>query len=407
MASLIVQLPLTAHAAAAPQELGFALVSDSGMLTRSGRALPADLPKAADVLLQVPAALLSWLRIDLPKPGRAMPQAKLRAVLEGLLEDQVLADVSELHFALPQQAPGGEKTWVLACQRAYLASWVQAFEAVGRAPSRIVPQAEPLAAEQAPQLWLQGQPENAQFVLSSSDGVLAGDWAHFGALVDAPSEWAQLRAEPAMAQALQNAVGDAKPVQMLQSGQALALALGANWNLGQFEFNTSGQGRRLRQLLRVGRQALFAPEWRWARAAVLLGLLLQVLGLNVWAWQERQSLAAKQKQVRQWVTQITGASYVSDQPELQAQMKLRHMQQATGALDAGDLEPMLALLGASGPQGGALQYDAAKVLSLKGKPLKPEALQALRQRAAAAGYRVVTAGDGLDLFAEPEAEAAR
>jgi general secretion pathway protein L len=49
----------------------------------------------------------------------------LRAVLEGLVEEQVLGDVSALHLALPAQAAGGEKTWLAACDKAWLAAWLQ------------------------------------------------------------------------------------------------------------------------------------------------------------------------------------------------------------------------------------------------------------------------------------------
>lgn len=396
MSSLILLLSEDVAASPVEAELDYALISDSGMLTRHGHATLARLPKASEVVLLLPAERLSWQRIELPKPGRAMPKAKLRAVLEGLLEEQVLDDVADLHFALPAQAPGGETTWVAICRKSDLAPMLAALDQAGRTVSRIVPQAAP---NEVTSLHVQGQPETARFVLVHRDGVLAAPWSFYGSLVATDWQPQHISAEPAVAELAQQALADVGSVQIVQSGQALAASLGTSWNLGQFDFNTSSQGRLWRKLQSVGKRAWYGAEWRWVRLALLLLLVVNLLGLSVWAWQMRQAISSQQQQLRQLVSQATGASYVSDQPQLQMQTKLAQLRQATGALDAAAFETMLGLLQDSPIPGGALEY-ADGVLTLKGAPLGPEALQTLRSKAAAAGYRVLASGDSLDIFPE-------
>ena len=394
MSSLIVSLPLTAAAPAA--QLPYALVSDSALLVDAGVAALGQWPKASELVLRVPAQQLTWLQVDLPKPGRSLPAGKLRAVLEGLVEEQVLADVADLHLALPVQAAGGEKTWVAACDKAWLSGWLQELEAQGRPASRIVPEAEP---QEAATLHFGGSADAARWVYSDAQGVLSAPLAYAAALL--PSDWAQARisAEPAVAAQAQKLLPDGGSLPIVQAAPYLTQALGSAWNLGQFDLATSGSGRVWNRLLRSARQLAFAPDWRWARVGAALLLLAQFLGLNVWAWQERQALEAEKKQLRAAVTAITGATYVSDTPVQQAQQKLQALRQATGALGAADLEPQLALLAAglpAMPEGSHLQYDGQR-LRLSGSTLAADALQTLRSAAAEAGYQVLTVGDALEI----------
>lgn len=403
MSSLIVTLP-SATAAQAGLELPYALVSDSAMLTQTGVAPLARWPKANELVLQVPASMLSWLRVDLPKPGRSLPAGKLRAVLEGLAEEQVLSDVSALHLALPAHAPGGEKTWVAACDKAWLAGWLQLCEAQGRPAARIVPQAEP---QEVASLHLGGSVDEAHWVYADADGVLCASLAHAAALLPADLSAVQISAEPAVAALAQRFLPDGVSVPIVQTGQYLARALGSGWNLGQFDLATTGGGRQWQRLLRQLRQLAFAPEWRVLRVGLAFLLLAQIIGFNIWTWQERQALAAQQKQLRAAVTAITGATYVSDTPVQQARAKVQALQQATGTLTPADLEPMLAVLAAGlppMPAGSELTFEG-QTLRLRAPALGADALQNLRAAAAAAGYQVLTTGDVLEISPEADGNA--
>ena len=79
-----------------------------------------------------------------------VPPPPLRAVLEGLLEDQLLDDPPALHFALAPGAANDGKTWVAVCDKAWLRSGLQALEAAGMAVARIVPERVPAAPGDTP-----------------------------------------------------------------------------------------------------------------------------------------------------------------------------------------------------------------------------------------------------------------
>ena len=328
MSSLIVSLPLTAAATGAQPP--YALVSDSALLVDTGVAALPQWPKASELVLQVPAQQLTWLQVDLPKPGRSLPAGKLRAVLEGLVEEQVLGDVSALHLALPAQAAGGEKTWLAACDKAWLAAWLQLFEAQGRTVDRIVPEAEP--QETAKLHFSTTHDDAGAWVYADAQGVLCAPLAYASALL--PVDWAQARlsAEPGVAAQAQKLLPDGANLSIVQSPVYLTQALGSAWNLGQFDLATSGGSRIWNRFLRGARQLAFAPAWRWARVGAAVLLLSQIVGLNIWAWQERQALASFQKQLRAMVSDITGATYVGANPVQQAEQKLQALRQATGTL---------------------------------------------------------------------------
>ena len=94
-------------------------------------------------MLVVPVWQLSWQRVALPK----VAPARLRAALDGLLEEHLLDDTAQLHFALEPGARPGQAAgiWVAACRRDWLQAQLRALEQAGRPASRIVPAASPQA----------------------------------------------------------------------------------------------------------------------------------------------------------------------------------------------------------------------------------------------------------------------
>ena len=95
-------------------------------------------------------------------------------------------------------------------------------------------------------------------------------------------------AEPAVAAAAERWLGSS--VQVRTEAERALLATRSLWNLRQFDLAPRHRGTRaLRDLLRQW----LSPAWRPARIGLVALLLLQVLGLNAWAWQQRQALSAK------------------------------------------------------------------------------------------------------------------
>lgn len=138
MTPLLLIAPLPPADAAG--EYDWAQAGDDGIALRDqGRALLALLPSSTEVMLGIPSAALSWHRVTLPK-GSMGSASKLRAVLDGLLEEHLLDEPEALHFALEPDAKAGAPVWVAACNRIWLRSVVHGLEAAGRRVVRIVPE---------------------------------------------------------------------------------------------------------------------------------------------------------------------------------------------------------------------------------------------------------------------------
>src|SRR5690606_9974380 len=112
MSLLILTLPLADGAS--PPEYRYTLSHDGQQVAQHGRASAALLPSvgraASELVALVPVQALSWHRAQLP-PGVPLGSPRMRAVLEGLLEDQLLDDLGNLHFALAPGAAAGSSSW--------------------------------------------------------------------------------------------------------------------------------------------------------------------------------------------------------------------------------------------------------------------------------------------------------
>ena len=170
MSTLLIQLPAElAHSAA---EYLYIVSDDGQSAERSGQANATLLPASGrtnQVTAVIPVSRLSWHSITLP-PGLNVQsrrqQARVRAVLEGLLEEKLLDDASTLHLAL-DSAPGGQSYWVAACDKPWVQSHLQLLESSGHVANRLVPEQWPSASAQ---LLLWGDNGNAQLSVTGLDG---------------------------------------------------------------------------------------------------------------------------------------------------------------------------------------------------------------------------------------------
>lgn len=118
------------------------------------------------------------------------------------------------------------------------------------------------------------------------------------------------------------------------------------------------QNRRLRgwRRLQYGvRHLWFAPSWRSARRSLLALLLVQLIGLNVWAWQEQSQWAQRQQNLVQLFRQSFPAVTTVIDPVQQMRRELQTLRQQAGQLDNSDLESMLLALAAHWPEGVAAE----------------------------------------------------
>lgn len=398
MSTLILHLP---QALPGPStHYRYAVTADGHQLLRYDTAAAALLPepgRPGETVAVVPARALSWHRVPLPPGlplGTHQPSPRLRAALEGLLEERLLDEPAQLHFALQPGAAHGSPCWVAVCDRAWLRAHLQALEAAGRPVSRVVPEFAPGATDSgARECTALGPDDDARLVVcgpDEADAVLllplamAAAWLQTGA--DAPAP--ELRAEPAVAAQAERLLG--QPVRLQSLDERLMAAARGRWDLAQFELASSAQRRAMRQAAGVASSFLYAPQWRAARWGAGALVAAHLIGLNAWAWQERQSLQAKQAAVRAALQQTFPQVQVVVDAPAQMEREVALLRQAAGQLGPRDAESLLAALARALPDGrtpAALEYSGTE-LRLQGLSLAPDELQVVQARLQPQGLRL-------------------
>ena len=360
--------------------------------------------RGVEVVALVPAGQLSWQRVTLPR-GVGPGAPRLRSVLDGLLEDQLLDDAGALHFALEPGAQGGASAWVAVCDRAWLAAHLNALEGAGRTVHRIVPELPP---QDGPlRLWVTGEPERAQLLMSGA-GVPGGAQAlpfSPGALALLPESAAdtpapELRAEPAVAALAEQAFGGTPAIET--AAQRLLQASRGAWDLAQFQFAQGGRARAAKRAGALWRDFLYAPLWRPARWGLALLLLVNLIGLNLLAWRTQDELAARRAANQALLTETFPQVKVVVDAPVQMAREVANLRQATGAASARDLEPMLQAFGQlalvqQAPT--AIEFTAGE-LHLKGVPVAAAVLAEANARLRPLGYQLRTEGDAAVLRRE-------
>jgi general secretion pathway protein L len=414
MSALIVYLHAApAGATAATTEYRFAQSRDGQSVSAQGRAPASALPRlgvALDVVAIVPSEWLSWHAVDLPKGSQTGGATRLRAVLDGLLEDRVLDDTSSLHFAVgPAASAGGtgEGTaiWVAACDKALLKAALAPLEAAGRPVSRIVPEFAPLDAATSKSggassegasrmVYAVGEPGDAWLVDVHRQGVtrlplqavVVQQWLNQTRTQDAHAR--EIFAEPAVSALAGELLN--LPVQLQQAPQRWLLSLQSPWDLAQFDLSNSGRLRAAKKLGDAWANLCHAPRWRAARWGVGLALLANVVGLNAWAWKEHAALTQQRKDVQSVLTQTFPQVKVVVDAPIQMGRELALLRQSTGAPAPRDLENLLSAVGQASAAVGKLDVAtldyAEGELRLRTKGLTEEQVTTMQASLSGLGY---------------------
>lgn len=349
MSTLILALPLTIPSAAT--EFDFVVSSPARPLMDHGTAPLALLPAADTVVLVAPARVLSWHRVRLPP----VAASRMRAVLAGMLEERLLDDPAQLAFALvPGRTAEGESL-VVVCDKAWLRAALELFEQGHRPVNRVVPEFSPEGpATEVVQLHVVGTPEAASLVVVNAQGSVCLPLASAQAVfADRTLPQGEVFAEPAVAGLAEQLLGRAVTVQ--PAGRRLLQASRCEWELTQFDMSIRSGGRLARRWQHHARHFATAPAWRPARWGLLALVLVQLIGLNAWAWTLDAVVRDKQRRVNALLTQtFPGVRTVVDAP-LQMERELALLRQSGGGVTPDDLEVMLAVLGGALPAGSAPQ----------------------------------------------------
>ncbi|HYF17767.1 MAG TPA: type II secretion system protein GspL [Ramlibacter sp.] len=400
MSSLHVLLPTTP---ATPQtEFDYLVVGagrDSALhATAAAALLPQPAGAGSEVVAIAPASALSWHRVELPK-GTGPRSPRLRQVLEGLLEEHLLDEPDTLHFALQPGAAGGP-VWVAVCDRGWLRSVLQVLETAGRPVTRIVPE---FAPEGEPVLYALGDPEDARLVCAGRDGVFTLPLAAASVpLLPALPQDTIVVAEPAVAAQAEQVLQHTP--ELLPASDRLARAARTGWDLAQFEFASTGRARAFKKLSGGWAQVLAAPQWRPARWGAVLLVLVQLVGLNAWAWRERTALDAKRDSARSILTQTFPNVRAVVDPPVQMEREVAALRQVTGGASGRDLETMLGALAAAAPAGRmatGVEFNGTE-LRVRGIAGNDAEAQALQQALRGQGYSASLQGDVLVLRPETQ-----
>ena len=390
-------------------EWSFVLTHNGLSVASHGRAALPLLPPA-DTLVVVPAQVdVSWHRITVPKA----PASKLKAALAGLLEDQLVVDPSAVHLALAPEAKASEEAWVAALDRAWLQACIEVLQSSSRTVDRVSPSVTPsdgllghfaLNATSATLAKLAMSAPGLRAGASTDAGADANDLVL--ALCDAQGVWCtplagtvarhavqslaaqpvRWTATPAASAAAERWLGS--PVQVESEAEHSLRAVRSAWNLLQFDLSPTRRGARWG---RVAWQAWTSAPWRPVRWGLLSLILVQWVGVNVWAWTQQKALDdLKRAQIGLVQTTHPQVRLVVDAP-LQMQRETDALRSAAGVPSVQDLESLLGAVATAWPEGQGpaqgLRFDPGQ-LTVTTAGWSDAELKAFTQRLQSAAWRV-------------------
>ncbi len=345
MTKLIIKLPT--QVATATTEFAYALSTDGVSVDRHASAvanlLPPNSGAGDEVIAMVPARALSWHQAQLPQ-GISMTSPRLRPVLVGLLEEYLLDDADNLHFALEPIKEPALPFWVAVCDKAWLRTCLSTLESAKCQVSRIVPELVPGQAQMTPTtIYLLGEPDMADLVVPDEGGITimplsVGAVSLARNLGNLPPD-ADLMADPAVVEMAEQHLQRRATLQTWD--QRAIRAIETNWDLAQFDLANSGGKRAMKRLSTGWSDFLQSPQWRAARWGSLMLVFANLVGLNAWALHEKNALASKRQAIRSVLTQTFPAVQTVVDAPVQMEREVAVLRRGGGELSPRDLEVLL------------------------------------------------------------------
>jgi general secretion pathway protein L len=171
-----------------------------------------------------------------------------------------------------------------------------------------------------------------------------------GSVADAAQP--QVLAEPAVAALAEHLCQ--RPVSLQQRPERLLQASLSPWNLAQFELANMARDRRWSGVRLAAQGFVKAPQWRAARWALVLALMVNLIGLNAFALRLQASLTDKRQAVTALLTETFPRIPVVVDAPLQMAREVAALRRSSGQAEASDLESLLAALSGSASLGYTL-----------------------------------------------------
>lgn len=372
MSILVVLLPARDRSAAASgdaaAEYSYLLSPDGLGVSRQGRTTAALLPKADTVVAWVGPTDISWHRVTVPRA----PASKLRAALVGLIEEQLLDDEQAVHLALAPQSAAGSPSWVAAVHKRWLAQHLEHLEKAGAFVDRVVPALWPeepgsghfFASSDA----ADGSSAQTWLAYADADGVrcarMAGTWVR-EQLPGWGREGTRWSASPAVAAQAERWLGT--PVAVRSDADHALQAVRSLWNLRQFDLAARARGSRW---LRDAWRRAFSPAWKPVRIGLLTLVVLNLVGINLWAVRQRAEIDNR----KDAMAALLKASHPQIGTIVDAPLQMRRatdtLRAAAGRVGDADLEAALAAAALAWPEGQppvqSIQFGTGKLTLIVG-----------------------------------------
>jgi general secretion pathway protein L len=277
-----------------------------------------------------------------------------------------------VHLALAPQSTAGTATWVAAVHKRWLAQHLEHLEKSGAFVDRVVPALwpeEPASGHFfASSDSADGSSAQTWLAYSDADGVrcarMAGTWVR-EQLPGWGREGTRWTASPAVAAQAERWLGTSVAVRA-DADHALQ-AVRSLWNLRQFDLAARARGSRW---LRDATRRVLSPGWRPVRVGLLALIVLNVVGINLWALRQRAEIDAR----KQAMVVLLKASHPQISPIVDAPVQMRRatdtLRAAAGRVGDSDLEAALAAAAVAWPTGQApvqsLQFSAGKLTLIVG-----------------------------------------
>ena len=206
--------------------------------------------------------------------------------------------------------------------------------------------------------------------------------------------WQQPKqATPPVASPAERWLGRAVTVQT--ASEHMLLASRSLWNLLQFELAPRSKGAHA---LSDQWRHFMSPTWRPVRVGLAALVVVQVLGLNVWAWHQQHTLKSRQAQRVQLLQQAHPQVRVVLDAPVQMQRETDTLRAQAGEPGGNDLESLMALVATAWPRempSASLRYDGQALSVAPPAGWGPGDIEAFRAQLGAAGAQVDTQADGL------------
>ena len=398
METLFIQLPTATFSSAARFDVGLAGASEVPVMISRRLDEPVIANRTvSEVVAVVPARRLSWHRVEIPLALKRQSK-RIEVFLRNALEDAVLEEQSELHFALAPNWAKEKVAWVAVCNRSWLRGNLDGLAAAGYVVTRLIPELYPT---QEPRMLALGHNRHPMLWFTNErDGV-------WGLPLDKETAATALSSLNSDSEGLPDKIlADASGSRYLDSQQDKALTLIANgehiqwsrsseWDMLQWSFQSSESSRLLSKGWRTVNRWWFDLKWKRFRQGLAALIVVNLIGLNLWTALAQAHLNRENDEL----LKLFKASYPRVQvvidPHRQMLAEVRRTQAQTKGGGVSFHAAMSALGELIPPDAGLakeIQFSAG-VLTVKGLAQSPEQTALIRTK---------LAGKGLDFKASED-----